>query len=147
MSSRGFAHLEPLASDLVCRTLTMFLDHLPSEGPLQPKRTPWAVCWDVLGMQLEQQQIGHDRHGHRALDTIDFFGDLMLAQTDHTFEFLATYRFVLVTRRPDSRARAVADCLPSAEGSFAATVMGFLTPAAIVELQTYQKPSRRCYAV
>ena len=58
MSLRNFADLEPLASDLACRTLTLPVDHLPGKGPLPAKSAPRAVRRDVLSVQLEQQQIG-----------------------------------------------------------------------------------------
>jgi hypothetical protein len=88
MSLRSFARLEPLASDLAGRTLTLPLDHLPGKGPLQATRAPRAVCRNVLGMQLEQQQISHDRQRDRAFHPIDVFGDLMLPQPHDAFEFL-----------------------------------------------------------
>src|SRR5918999_2814520 len=86
MSSCSSAQLEPLTRDLVCRTLTLPLHHLPGKGPLQAKGTPGAVCRDVLGTQLEQQQISHDRHRDRAFHTIGFSGDLMLTQSYDAFE-------------------------------------------------------------
>src|SRR5438093_10054457 len=44
MSLRNFADLEPLASDLACRTLTLPVDHLPGKGPLPAKSAPRAVA-------------------------------------------------------------------------------------------------------
>ena len=87
MSSRGCTHLEPLPSHLTGRTLALRLDDLPCKRPLQAKRAPRPVCGDVSGPPFEQEQIGHDRHRHRALNTVGLFGDLMLAQTDHAFQF------------------------------------------------------------
>src|SRR5919197_6234938 len=88
MSSRGFAHLKPLASDLVGRTLALRVDDLPGNRPLQAKGTPGLVRRDIFGTQLEQEQIGHDRHGYRAFHPLDLFGDLMLPQPHDAFEFL-----------------------------------------------------------
>jgi hypothetical protein len=56
MSSRSFAQLEPLASDVMCRTLTLLLHHLPGKGPLQAKGTPWAVCRVSLAPSLSSSR-------------------------------------------------------------------------------------------
>jgi hypothetical protein len=87
MSSRGFTHLEPLASHPSGRTLTLGLHHLPGKRALQAKRAPRSVRRDVFGAQLEQEQIGHDRHRHGAFHPVDLFRDLMLAQPDDSFHF------------------------------------------------------------
>jgi hypothetical protein len=89
MASCGFAHLEPLPSHLTGRTLALCLDHLPGKGPLQAKRAPRPVSRDVLGLQLQQEQIGHDRHRHGALDAVSLFGHLMWPQTHDPFQFFA----------------------------------------------------------
>jgi hypothetical protein len=65
---RGLAHLKPLPSHLAGRTLALRRDHLPGKGTLQVKRVPQPICRDILGAKLKQEQIGHDRHGDRALD-------------------------------------------------------------------------------
>jgi hypothetical protein len=65
MTLRGFAHLKPLPGHLMSRTLALCRDDLPSQGPLPPKRASRAVGRDVLGAQLEQEQIRHDCYRHR----------------------------------------------------------------------------------
>jgi hypothetical protein len=87
MFLRGFAQLKPLPSQLMGRTLTMRLDDFPCQRALQVKHAPRAVCTDVLRSQLEQEQVGHDCHGHGTLDAVDLFCDLMLAQADDPFQF------------------------------------------------------------
>jgi hypothetical protein len=88
MSSRSFSHLKLLPRHLPGRTLALRLHQLPGKGTLQAKGAPWAVCWDVLGAQVEQEQIHHDGYGHGAFDTAHLLGDLMLAQADEPFQFL-----------------------------------------------------------
>jgi hypothetical protein len=67
MTLCGFAHLQPLPGHLAGRTLALRLDGFPRQCPLQAKCAPWTVRRDILGLQLEQEQIGHNRHRHRAL--------------------------------------------------------------------------------
>ena len=43
---------------------------------------------NVVGTKFQQQQVSHDRDGYRALDALWILGDLMLAQTGDTLEFL-----------------------------------------------------------
>ena len=80
MTLCDFAQPKPLPGQLAGRTFVLRLDDLPSKRPLQVKRAPWAIRRNVLRMQLEQEQIGHDRHRHRAFHPIGLFGDLILAQ-------------------------------------------------------------------
>ncbi len=70
MSSRYFAQLKPLPGQLAGRTLTLSLEHLPGKRALQAKGAPWAVCWDILGLEFEQEQIRHDRYGHGAFHPV-----------------------------------------------------------------------------
>jgi hypothetical protein len=88
MPSLGFGQLKAFSSHLTGRALVLRLDYFPGKGALQTKRAPRPVCEDIFGVQLEQEQIGHDRHRDRALHPIDFLGDLMLAQAHHPFEFV-----------------------------------------------------------
>jgi hypothetical protein len=87
MVSSYIAQLKPLPSHLVGRTLALSQGDLPGKRPLQAKRAPWTVCRDVLHPEVEQEQIGHDRHGYGALDAADLFGNLMLSQAHHSFQF------------------------------------------------------------
>src|SRR5919108_3110729 len=86
MSSSYFAQLKPVPGQVASRTLTLRLDHLPGTRALQAKGAPRVVRWDVFGAHLEREQIGYDRHGHRAFHPVDLFGDLMLAHTYHSLQ-------------------------------------------------------------
>jgi hypothetical protein len=107
MSSRGFTHLQPLLTGLARRTLALGLYHLPGKQPLEAKRAPRAVRRDVLGSQLEEQQLGYDRH--RAFNAIRLASDLMLPQPHNAFEFLHE-------RLDQSSLQIAADNLPRGHG-------------------------------
>jgi hypothetical protein len=62
------------------------LNHPPGKRSLEAKRAPRAVRRNVLGAQLEQEQIGHDGDRHRACNTLGSASDLMLPQPHDTFE-------------------------------------------------------------
>jgi hypothetical protein len=67
--------------------LALGLSYFPGKGALQAKRAPRAVGRDILRPKLEEEQIGHDCDGDRALDPIDACSDLMLAQAHHPLQF------------------------------------------------------------
>jgi hypothetical protein len=85
MSLIGFPQLEPLPSHVPGRTLALRLCYLRGKRALQAKRTPRAIRRNILGLELEQEQVGHNRHRDRAFDSSHVFGDLMLAQCGAPF--------------------------------------------------------------
>jgi hypothetical protein len=87
MLSSGFAHLQPLRSQLTRRTLTLRLAHFPGELTRQLQRAPRPVHRHVLGLEPEQEQRGHDGSGHRAFHPGDLCGNLMWPQSHDAFEF------------------------------------------------------------
>lgn len=87
MPSRWLEPLKPLAGESLGRTSTLLVDDLPGDCPLQGKCAPGLVRRDILCLEPQQQQLGHDRDGDRAFDPSYVFGDLRLAQADNTLQF------------------------------------------------------------
>ncbi len=58
----------------------------PRQTPVEATRALRPVCRDGLGPQLQQKQIGHDRHRHRVLDAISPFGNLVLLHAHDPFQ-------------------------------------------------------------
>jgi hypothetical protein len=88
MLSSGFAHLKPLPSQLVSRTLTRRVDRFSGELALELKRAPRPVCRNRLGLEPQQEPIGHDRDSHRAFHSPSLFGDRVLPQSHDALEVL-----------------------------------------------------------
>jgi hypothetical protein len=87
MRACGFAYLEPFPSQLVGRTLALGLDDRRRKGALQSQCTPRPVCRNMFGLELQQEQIGHDRDSHRAFHLLDLGGDLLWPESHNAFEF------------------------------------------------------------
>src|SRR6201987_153301 len=76
------------ASLLLSAASEVLSAYLPSEMMFEGEGTPRLARTDVLGAHPQQDQIGHQRHRHRALDPRGVLGHLMLPYAHRSLPFL-----------------------------------------------------------
>src|SRR5215472_2390954 len=62
--------------------------HLPGEVMFEGEGTPGLAWTNVLSPYPQQDQIGHQGYGHRALDPCGILGHLVLSHPHYAFPFL-----------------------------------------------------------
>jgi hypothetical protein len=64
--------------------------YFPSKLLFEGEHTPRCFWLEMLSLQAQHHQIGHEGPGHRTFDSRRLSGDLRLAQAHCTFQFLKT---------------------------------------------------------
>jgi hypothetical protein len=72
-----------LASLLLSTASEVLGADLPSEMMFEGEGTPGLARTDILSPYPQQDQVGHQRYGHRALDPSSILGHLVLPHAHH----------------------------------------------------------------
>jgi hypothetical protein len=95
---------------LLSSALELLNVHLPRQVMFEGEGTPGLARTDVLGMHPQQDQVHHQRYGHRALDPCGIFCHLVLPHAHNPLPFLkVTGSATLMSRESGQTRTAFSD--------------------------------------
>src|SRR5215831_14164244 len=84
----GQPQFDLLASLLLSAAPEVLGADLPSEMVFEGEGTPGLARTDILSPHPQQDQVSHERYGHRTLDPCSIPGHLVLPHAHHPLPFL-----------------------------------------------------------